>query len=153
MKTELHSRICSELNALYERKNHDYGDSFGKSFAEYGMAMPCIRLEDKLNRLKALTRNGNQQVSDESIDDTLMDLANYAIMTLVERALTVKDQVHENVVAEKGTHNHDCDPACLCQSCVHDHDSDYSTGTRACCVAHENTCHVTSCPDYQKEAE
>lgn len=85
MKTKLHARICDDLNKLYERKNHDYGDSFGKSFAEYGMSMPCIRLEDKLNRLKALTRSGNQQVSDESIDDTLMDLANYAIMTLVER--------------------------------------------------------------------
>ena len=85
MKTELHANICAELTALYERKNHDYGDSFGKSFEEYGMAMPCIRLEDKLNRLKALTRNGNQQVNDESVDDTLMDLANYAIMTLVER--------------------------------------------------------------------
>lgn len=93
MKTELHARICSELTALYERKNHDYGDSFGKSFVEYGMAMPCIRLEDKLNRLKALTRNGNQQVSDESIDDTLMDLANYAIMTLVERRMKESQSV------------------------------------------------------------
>lgn len=90
MKIKLHSHICSDLTALYERKNHDYGDSFGKSFKEYGMAMPCIRLEDKLNRLKALTRNGNQQVSDESIDDTLMDLANYAIMTLVERRMAIK---------------------------------------------------------------
>lgn len=87
MKVELHSRICDELTALYERKNHDYGDSFAKSFTEYGMAMPCIRLEDKLNRLKALTRSNEQKVSDESIDDTLMDLANYAIMTLVERRM------------------------------------------------------------------
>lgn len=86
-KVETHVTICGELAALYERKNHDYGDSFGKSFTEYGMAMPCIRLEDKLNRLKALTRSGNQQVSDESIDDTLMDLANYAIMTIVERRM------------------------------------------------------------------
>ena len=86
-KTEMHSAICSELTALYERKNHDYGDSFGKSFAEYGAAMPCMRLEDKLNRLKPLALGGNQLVSDESIDDTLMDLANYAIMTLVERRL------------------------------------------------------------------
>lgn len=91
MKIELHSRICSSLTALYKRKNHDYGDSFGKSFAEYGMVMPCIRLEDKLNRLKALTRNGNQQVNDESIDDTLMDLANYAIMTMVERRMADGD--------------------------------------------------------------
>lgn len=91
MKTELHASICAELTALYERKNHDYGDSFGKSFKEYGMAMPCIRLEDKLNRLKALTRTGTQQVNDESVDDTLMDLANYAIMTLVERKVANGD--------------------------------------------------------------
>ncbi len=91
MKTKLHARICDDLNKLYERKNHDYGDSFCKSFAEYGMAMPCIRLEDKLNRLKALTRNDDQKVIDESIDDTLMDLANYAIMTLVERRMAEKE--------------------------------------------------------------
>lgn len=97
MKTELHSRICTELTSLYERKNHDYGDSFGKSFAEYGMAMPCIRLEDKLNRLKALTRNGDQQVSDESIDDTLMDLANYAIMTIVERRIAEESKPNGEV--------------------------------------------------------
>lgn len=83
-KLSIHYEICEELNALYERKNHDYGDSFAKSFAEYGMTMPCIRLEDKLNRLKALNRN-SAQVADESVEDTLMDLANYAIMTLVER--------------------------------------------------------------------
>lgn len=82
-KVETHKSICEALNALYERKNHDYGDSFAKSFKEYGMAMPCIRLEDKLNRLKALTKE-NARVSDESIEDTIMDLANYAIMTLVE---------------------------------------------------------------------
>ncbi len=83
-KATVHAAICSDLTALYERKNHDYGDSFGKGFTEYGMTMPCIRLEDKLNRLKSLLKSG-AQVKDESIDDTLMDLANYAIMTLIER--------------------------------------------------------------------
>lgn len=62
-----------------------YGDSFGRSFIEYGMTMPCIRLEDKLQRVKNLVRNGSAAVKDESIDDTLLDLANYAIMTLIER--------------------------------------------------------------------
>ena len=84
-KVEQHSIIIRELTELYERKNADYGDSFGKSYAEYGLAMPCIRLEDKLNRLKNLTlRNGKQQIAEESIRDTLMDLANYAIMTIIE---------------------------------------------------------------------
>lgn len=84
-KVEQHSIISRELTELYERKNADYGDSFGKSYAEYGLAMPCIRLEDKLNRLKNLTlRSGKQQIAEESIRDTLMDLANYAIMTIIE---------------------------------------------------------------------
>ena len=84
-KVEQHSIISRELTELYERKNADYGDSFGKSYAEYGLAMPCIRLEDKLNRLKNLTlRSGKQQIAEESIRDTLMDLANYAIMSIIE---------------------------------------------------------------------
>lgn len=82
-KVDVHKRICEELNALYARKNADYGDSFSKSFEEYGLTMACIRLEDKLNRLKALTKS-KAQVEDESIADTLMDLANYAIMTVIE---------------------------------------------------------------------
>lgn len=80
-----HAEICTNLNQLYKKKNKDYDDSFGKSFKEYGMAMPCIRLEDKLNRLKALTvKCQTAQVNDESVEDTIRDLANYAIMTLVE---------------------------------------------------------------------
>ena len=86
-KVVLHSEICDDLRGIYETKNHDYGDSFGKSYAEYGMTMACIRLEDKLNRLKSLTKFGTQKVVDESIEDTLLDLANYAIMTVIERRL------------------------------------------------------------------
>lgn len=84
-KVDVHKNICNKLNQIYQKKNEDYGDSFSKSMAEYGMAMPCIRLEDKLNRLKSLTvHNKQRQVNDESIEDTLLDLANYAIMTVME---------------------------------------------------------------------
>ena len=83
-KVQRHEKICEELNSLYEKKNHDYGDSFHLSFLEEGMAMPRIRLGDKLNRFKALTRGNKQEVSDESVRDTLIDLANYAIMTILE---------------------------------------------------------------------
>ena len=82
-KIKLHKQICDDLNTLYARKNADYGDSFGKSYSEYGLIMACIRLEDKLNRLKSLAKQA-ARVKDESIEDTLADLANYAIMTLVE---------------------------------------------------------------------
>ena len=82
-KQERHRKICEELNDLYSRKNADYGDSFSKSYAEFGPVMSAIRLGDKLTRVKALVR-GRQQVNDESVRDTLMDLANYAIMTVIE---------------------------------------------------------------------
>lgn len=76
--------VTIALRNLYDAKNRDYGDSFGKSFQEWGMPMACIRLTDKLNRLCALTKSGEQRVQDESIEDTLRDLANYSIMTLIE---------------------------------------------------------------------
>lgn len=81
---ERHQQLCRELSRLYERKNQDYGDSFHKTFQEYGLVMPCIRLEDKLSRLKSLALGGARQVRDESIRDTLVDLANYALMTVME---------------------------------------------------------------------
>ena len=83
-KLERHSFICDEINDLYRRKNADYGDSFHKTFVEEGMAMARIRLSDKLERFKRLTKSGQQNVKDESIRDTLIDLANYAIMTILE---------------------------------------------------------------------
>lgn len=80
-----HKSVCEEIMSLYERKNHDYGNSFSKSYTEEGMAMARIRLSDKLNRFKALTTDCNtMRVNDESIRDTLIDLANYAIMTIME---------------------------------------------------------------------
>jgi hypothetical protein len=83
-KVHTHQMICTELNALYAKKNHDYGDSFHLSFVEEGMAMARIRLGDKLNRFKTLSKATEQAVSDESLRDTLIDLANYAIMTIME---------------------------------------------------------------------
>ena len=80
----LHASVCDELKDLYRRKNTDYGDSFHKTYLEEGLAMSRIRLTDKLERFKRLTRSGEQNVKDESVRDTLIDLANYAIMTIVE---------------------------------------------------------------------
>ena len=53
--------------------------------------MARIRLGDKFNRFKTLSRGGDQKVNDESIRDTLIDLANYAIMTVVEMEVAEHD--------------------------------------------------------------
>lgn len=83
-KVEHHADLCKEINDLYARKNHDYGDSFHQTFTEEGLAMARIRLGDKFNRFKTLSRATEKKVTDESIRDTLLDLANYALMTVLE---------------------------------------------------------------------
>lgn len=81
----IHTKICDEIKDIYYRKNQDYGDSFHETFVEEGFAMSRIRLADKLSRFKTLSKDPDRQlVMDEGIRDTLIDLANYAIMTVVE---------------------------------------------------------------------
>ena len=80
----IHLAICRELHDTYKAKNADYGDSFAMVRNKYPNAI-LIRLNDKLNRLETLMNGVEQHVQDESVDDTLLDLANYCIMELVER--------------------------------------------------------------------
>lgn len=83
-KVSRHEEIVIGLNDIYAAKNNDYGDSFGKSFEKYGITAALVRMEDKWNRLNALTSGAKQMVGNESIKDTLLDLANYCIMTVME---------------------------------------------------------------------
>ena len=82
-KSVEHAEICKLLTAMYEEKNAHYGDSYTLLRFEYPMSI-CWRLTDKLNRLKTLYRYGDVSYED-NINDTLMDIANYAIMELIER--------------------------------------------------------------------
>lgn len=75
--------IIDELKALHTKKNHDYGNAAHESYKEFGLISYIIRLNDKMKRLKSLTKPGvDIAVNDESIEDTLMDLAAYAIMAI-----------------------------------------------------------------------
>jgi len=154
-KATMHADICKALNDLYQRKNADYGDSFGKYYQEYGMTMACIRLEDKLNRLKSLCKQ-EAKVQDESLEDTLMDLANYAIMTLVEMKFRDTGKLAELLDKQfeeenkKGDHDSACYPNCICAKCVNDEDG--------CCTEHHggkivSACPIAFCPDFDPEGE
>lgn len=85
-----HSELCAELKNIYIAKNHDYGNSFSETFEKLGLISAVTRITDKVNRLQSLCTKG-QEVKSESIEDTLKDLANYAIMTLMELSKEVKD--------------------------------------------------------------
>ena len=82
-KIELHKQICNSLNKLYKDKNHDYGDSVHDTFEKYGLTSFLVRMEDKLNRARTLDKV-ESEVKDEKIEDTLLDLANYAILAVIE---------------------------------------------------------------------
>ena len=90
--------ITTNMSELYNAKNHDYGDAFGQTFAELGIISAITRISDKTNRLKSLATK-DQRVDDERIEDTLMDLANYAVMTLIELQDNDDKQPIETVTA------------------------------------------------------
>lgn len=73
--------IINQMFDTFKRKNHDYGNSFEQSLDEEGLAAARIRLGDKWNRFKTLSKSKDIKVNDESLKDTLLDTANYCIMT------------------------------------------------------------------------
>ena len=85
--------LTNEILRIYVKKNTDYGNSFSKSFEEFGLVAPVVRMSDKMERIKTLTKSEDIKVTDESIRDTLVDLANYALMTVVE--IDLENQIEE----------------------------------------------------------
>ena len=75
--------ITDAMLNVYHRKNLDYGNSFGEAFKEFGLISAVVRMGDKYRRIKSLS-SGRKNLVNESIKDTLMDMANYCIMTMIE---------------------------------------------------------------------
>lgn len=78
--SESFDKLLQEMSETYRKKNADYGNSFDQSLDEFGMTAALVRMNDKMNRLKTLSKQ--EAKVDESMRDTLMDLANYAVMTV-----------------------------------------------------------------------
>lgn len=75
---------CSILKDTLIEKNKMYGDSFFKTLDEYGNVLMCVRIEDKLNRLKEIILRGAKDgKTDERLIDTVMDIAGYAILSKI----------------------------------------------------------------------
>lgn len=102
-----HKIICKELNGIYAKKNHDYGNSFGNTFEKLGIISAVTRITDKYNRLVSLSTlpEEDRKVKDETISDTLLDLANYCIMTELalreQKNKKDKDKLNEKKVVKK----------------------------------------------------
>ena len=82
LESDPFGKVLDELFELHQKKNHDYGDSFSALYKEFGMVYPVPRIFEKAMRLKTLLRAENKV--NESVRDTLLDIASYAVMTIVE---------------------------------------------------------------------
>ncbi len=91
MSEERFHQIVNEMVELHDKKNHDYaGEEYLSNFlmCEKYIGVPAwvgciIRLSDKMARIMNLAKTDEVSVGDETITDTLMDLAVYAIITRI----------------------------------------------------------------------
>lgn len=63
-------------------KNQAYGDSFTESVDKFGKTVIAVRLSDKFNRICNLIKRDELKENDESLEDTLLDMAGYSILGL-----------------------------------------------------------------------
>lgn len=94
---EEHKKLCDLMHEIYIKKNSDYGNSFSDLYDEYGSIISEIHIREKFNRFKQLRTNESQV--GESIEDTLMDMANYCLLTLLEMK-KLNSYIDEEVVEE-----------------------------------------------------
>ncbi|MBQ3474554.1 MAG: DUF1599 domain-containing protein [Bacilli bacterium] len=101
-KVDKFKEIVDGMLDLYQRKQADYGDSAAKTFDEWGLVSFLVRMEDKMNRVINLTqKQGEAKVADEKIEDTILDLANYSIMALIEMDRYKSELTSHNIAPEK----------------------------------------------------
>lgn len=91
--TDRHKELVDGLHDTFLKKNADYGSSFHDTYADLGIISAVTRISDKFNRAKTLAKNLEKapNVKDEAITDTLLDMANYCIMTVMEIELSRQD--------------------------------------------------------------
>lgn len=96
--------IANSIGELYEKKNRAYGNSFGNTYKRLGIISAVTRISDKYERLCTIAKNPDIDNLGESIEDTLKDLAAYAIMTLIEldNNKPVGINVHDGSIVLKG---------------------------------------------------
>lgn len=73
-----------KMAKIFIAKNHDYGNSYAETVRELGPVAGFATIINKFNRLKNIIKGVNPLVEGETIEDTLLDMANYCIMLNME---------------------------------------------------------------------
>lgn len=91
---EFHRKFCERMVDITQKKNADYSGAGDDPFANFrhignlvqdgSTDMVAVgfltRMSDKFSRIGSFISNGELQVKDESVEDTLLDLANYSAL-------------------------------------------------------------------------
>lgn len=89
-----HSEFCERMVAITKAKNADYSGAGDDPFNNFRHIQNFVQVEkvdivavgfltrmtDKFSRVGSFISNGTLQVKDESVADTLLDIANYAAL-------------------------------------------------------------------------
>ena len=90
--SEEFKKIGNEMYEMFAAKHMDYGLNNialggdilnSKEDKKFSLTGLCIRLTDKMARLKNLLINGRSFVQGEGMEDTFIDIANYGIIGLL----------------------------------------------------------------------
>lgn len=96
---EIFRDITAEMADLFEKKNSNYGNSFSKLYKDLGPIAGIVPLHNKLDRITNLVKGGANNF--ESLEDSMIDLANYAIMNLIEmRRDATKPEAKKMIINE-----------------------------------------------------
>ena len=112
--------LLDKMRQVHDNKRHDYAsvDDVFKNFRTSEMAgIPAwkgvaMRIGDKFSRLMSFCKQGELKVQDESIGDTLIDMANYALICRIlfyemrnKQMNAHKDDITEKFLNAQGDNN------------------------------------------------
>jgi hypothetical protein len=85
-----HKAICEKMHETTQKKNSDYCGTSGDPFKNFKLVSElgitdaetaiAVRMSDKMARIASFLQKGSLLVADETVEDTCIDLANYAII-------------------------------------------------------------------------
>ena len=81
----IYQYLLNNLEETYKAKNNDYGNSFADTYEKFGCVSFLVRITDEYNKLLTLCDPNIPEQRVKKIDDTILDLANYCLLWLVER--------------------------------------------------------------------
>ena len=88
---ELHETTCGQAHSIMSAKNHDYTSGSNDPFSNFRASESigvdpivgvCVRIIDKLQRLRTFAEQGTLKVKGEGVADACRDIINYAVLVL-----------------------------------------------------------------------